>query len=234
MDLKTLRGVVDSTAYDTLRLGLMTWSDDKTTFFKLMQLRDEYLDEQSTTGSCVLEDLLIERLKTTRLCGNTEMEMRNQITPTNRSYTIQNLPNFPSIPPTHTIRPALPADIPTIQLISAHYALNTALTFALTPRPSKHRSSTVSSCNDLNLPFLVATAPRTPHPASHLLHLTPRLHPAIDRQQQSPLPSSGTVIGFALAHPYRPGPDAYATTAELTLFMTPDEGVHERGVGTAL
>ena len=87
MDLKTLRGVVDSTAYDTLRLGLMTWSDDKTTFFKLMQLRDEYLDEQSTTGSCVLEDLLIARLKTTRLCGNTEMEMRIQITPTNRSCT---------------------------------------------------------------------------------------------------------------------------------------------------
>lgn len=103
-------------------------------------------------------------------------------------------------------------------MISAWYAVNTVLTFALQPRPSSYWESTFRECQEKSLPFLVAV----PNEAQ-------TTGDAVDDSE-----SSGLVLGFCLAHPYRGGLGAYKHTAELTLFLSPLDGVMGKGIGSAL
>jgi len=104
-----------------------------------------------------------------------------------------------------SIRLANKHDVPAINVILTHYALNTVMTFATEAQPD---SSIADKLHDVvlenHLPFLVATPPDL----------------------------STDVIGICYVSPYRADRPAYYHTGELSLFVHHEH--HGNGIGSAL
>lgn len=88
-----------------------------------------------------------------------------------------------------TLRPAVESDVPAINDIIAYYALNTVITFAVTPTTEEERLQSFRETIAAGLPYIVAVDETT-----------------------------NQVVGLTSAHGYRGSKAGYRHTVELTLF----------------
>jgi phosphinothricin acetyltransferase len=116
------------------------------------------------------------------------------------------------------IRPATQRDVPSINAILAHYALNTVMTFATEAQPDSVLSAKLDNIMlENHLPFFVATT---------------RSLPSTSVSHDATPDFSGEVIGICYVSPYKPQRLAYSHTGELSLFIHHDH--QGRGIGSAL
>ena len=112
--------------------------------------------------------------------------------------------------PEFVVRPAVLGDIPSINAILTHYALNTVITFATEGLSDKALEAKFRHITqDNRFPFLVATP-----------------------QTLSQAEISHTVIGISYISPWKAERLAYQHTGEISLFVHHKH--QEKGIGSAL
>ena len=108
------------------------------------------------------------------------------------------------------IRPAVIEDIPSINAILTHYALNTVITFTTEAHSDEALESKFRHVTEENgFPFLVAALLPSPQTKA-----------------------SNNVIGISYISPWRPERLAYRHTGEISLFVHPDH--QGKGIGSGL